>query len=561
MKAAILFLWSAGLATAQFVNLSTDASGSQVRFVTYRNLRGAPALSQSAAFEANAAGVQLVPATSGPVNYSEFSGTTLSDGGDVAAWSLRNSSWYSNLPFGGGRAVAAQYLGIVRRRGDGRSWSRAGQVRLSRNGRWAWFAGEPMDVPDGTGAPVAPMWIDLWTDQHYPGFGEGVPSLADDGTGIGCLNNAGSLTAVLLKPGSTPEPLIAKFPGCPSVVLDRYARLGVLQFASSLIPESVPYLFELSTRTLTPLAGSCVECSQLSISGEGTRVLVTAKSINGSANPSGLAQAWVYDVETRTWTRVSDPEERVLEAVLSADGSAVLLSTGQGRIARVDLFSRVRTELVASTAFVNFPEYSLVPGSRYTLQGSGLRDAVVTVAGRPVEVVANADGLFEFLAPKELPVGQADLVVDHPESPFAPVSSQAVVAANDPNFVLLKDLGYNQAGIAILPFVENGTRGGLVAEGNGALPGEELWIWVRGISAPELVHFETGSASGAIYSPLLSGAIDQITDHPGWQRLRMTVPERRDTERFRLRIGGLQPELVPREIVIFLAASQTAGSN
>lgn len=529
--------------------------------MTDRALRGEPALPQSAAFEATSAGVQFISAPDGPANYSEFSAMTLSDGGDVVAWSLRNPSWYTNLPFGGGQAVAAQYSGRVQRCGDGRSWSRAGQVRLSRNGRWAWFAGEPMDVPDGTGAPVAPVWIDLWTDQQYPGFGEGVPNLADDGTGIGCLNNAGSLTAVLLKPGSAPEPLTAKFPGCPSLVLDRYARLGVLQFASALIPESVPYLFELSTRTLTPLAGSCVECSQLSISGEGTRVLVTAKSINGSANPSGLAQAWVFDIETRTWTRVSDPEERVLEAVLSADGSAVLLSTGQGRIVRVDVFSRVRTDLVASTVFVNLPNYSLVPGSRYTLRGSGLRDAFVTVAGRPVEVVTNADGLLEFLAPKELPVGQADLVVDHPESPFAPVSYQAVVAANDPNFVLLKDLGYNQPGIAILPFVENGTRGGLVAEGNGALPGEELWIWVRGISAPELVQFEIGSASGASYSPLLSGTIDQITDHPGWQRLRLTVPERRDTERIRLRIGGLPPELVPREIVIFLAASQPAGSN
>ncbi|MBN9661119.1 MAG: hypothetical protein J0H49_23205 [Acidobacteria bacterium] len=561
MKAAILFLFSAGLATAQFVNLSTDAGGSQVRFVTDRNLRGAPALPQPAVFAATAAGVQPVPAASGPVNYSEISGTTLSDGGDVAAWSLRNSSWYSNPPFGGGRAVAAQYLGMVQRRGDGRSWSRAGQVSLSRNGRWALFAGEPMDVPDGTGAPVAPAWIDLWTDQQYPGFGEGVPNLADDGTGIGCLNNAGSLTAVLLKPGSAPEPLAAKFPGCPSVVLDRYARLGVLQFASSLIPESVPYLFELSTRTLTPLAGSCVECSQLSISGEGTRVLVAAKSINGSPNPSGLAQAWVFDIETRTWTRASDPEERVLEAVLSADGSAVLLSTGQGRIVRVDLFSRARTELVASTAFVNLPDYNLVPGSRYTLRGSGLRDAVVTVAGRPVEVVTNENGLLEFLAPKELPVGQADLVVDHPESPFAPVSLQAMVATNDSNFVVLRDLGYNQPGIAILPFVENGTRGGLVAEGNGALPGEELWIWMRGISKPELVQFEIGSASGGSYAPLLSGTVDQFTDHPGWQRLRMTVPERRDTERIRLRIGGLPSQLVPREIVIFLAAAQPAGSN
>lgn len=562
MKTAILFLFSAALATAQFVTLSTDASGSKVRFVTYRALRGEAALQQSAAFEATAAGVQFITAPDGPVNYSEFSAMTLSDGGDVAAWSLRNPSWYMNLPFGGGgNAVAAQYLGVVQRRGDGRRWSRAGLVSLSRNGRWAWFAGEPIDLPGGTGSPVAPAWIDLWTDQEYPGVGQGAPSLADDGTAIGCVNNAGSLSPVLLKPGSAPQPLSAKFPGCPSVVLDRYARLGVLQFTSALIPESVPYLLDLSTQSLTPLAGSCVECSGLSIGGEGTRVLLIAKSINGSANPSGLPQAWMYDIETRTWNLVSSPDQGVVEAVLSADGSSVVLSTDQGRIVRVDLFSRERTDLVGSTAFMNVPDYSLVPGSRYTLKGSGLRDAVVTVAGRPVEVVTNENRLLEFLAPADLPAGQADLVVDHPESPFAPATYQSTVQVNDANFILLRDLGYNQPGIAILPFVENGTRGGLVAEGNAALPGEELWIWLRGISAPESVLLEMGAANGSGYSAIATGTIDRMTDRPGWQRLRLAAPELKDSDRFRLRIGGRPSELIPREIVIYVSAVQPAGSN
>lgn len=555
MKLVLLFIASAAIAVAQFRGLVTDASASHVRF-TGRALRSNPSGPQDGLYEWTASGLAFVRMASGPASYGGFLGPALSDGGEVMAWTLENRSWWTGTGIGGpGYAWTAHYYGMVENR-NGQRWGRAGQVVLSRNGRWAWFGWEPKNIPGAADGPVPAAVIDLWTGQEFPASSISAFSVAEDGTAIGA---DGSIA--LLKPGGVSEHLPFSINSPHQISMDRYARLATCFTYDWTHKVEVLSLIDLPTKTRKVLAESCDTCGEPSISGEGTRVLITAKLINGIENPGGRVGAWIYDIETRTWRCISDPEDEILAAALSADGSKVVLTTDRARILSIDLATQTSIDLVPATPFSGPPDKSLVPGSKVTMTGYGLKDSVLTVSGRPVAPLVNENKRLEFIVPEDAPEGPGELVVDHPESPFAPVVFQREVKRNDPTFIQLRDLGYTLWYQANVPFVENGTRGGLVAERNAAFAGEELWVWMQGISAPDEIQIQTGTSLQGPYEPVQPLVIDQVREWPGWQRVRMRAPALTGTDHFYLHVAGADNTDSLRNIRVYVAPAPAGGAN
>ncbi|MGC4052131.1 MAG: hypothetical protein QM757_22565 [Paludibaculum sp.] len=555
MKLVLLIIASVSLATAQFRNLVTDASASHVRF-TGRALRNDPSGPQSALYEWTSSGVAYVPQANGPAGYAELLGPALSDGGEVMAWSLENrDAWISNPIGGPGFVWTARYYGMVENR-NGQRWGRAGEVVLSRNGRWAWFGWEPKNIPGAADGPVPASVIDLWTGHEFPASSISPFSVADDGTAIGAN---GSIA--LLKPGGAIEYLPISINSPHQISMDRYARLATCFTYDWTQKVQVLSLIDLPTKTRHVLAESCDTCGEPSISGEGTRVLITAKSINGIENPGGRVGAWIYEIETATWRRVSDPEEEILTAALSADGSKAVLASDRARILSVDLSTQDSMELVPGTPFLQGIDGSLVPGSKVTVTGYGLKDATLTISGRPVAPMVNENKRLEFIVPEDAHLGPGELRADHLESPFAPVTFPMEVKRNDPTFIVLRNLGFDLWYQASIPFVENGTRGGLVAEGNAAFPGEELWIWMRGISTPDEIQIQMSTSLQGPYAPIQPLVIDRATEWPGWQRLRMRAPALAGTDRLYLRVAGADDLDPLRKIRVYVAPAPAGGAN
>ncbi|MGJ5820215.1 hypothetical protein [Paludibaculum fermentans] len=557
MRFVLLLIAAASVAEAQFSILATDASASHVRF-TGGTLRNDPSGPQAGLYEWSAGVAGLVPAATGPAGYGGFLRPALSDGGEVMAWTLENPNWWLSNPIGGpGYAWTAHYYGMVENR-NGQRWGRAGKVELSRNGRWAWFAAEAKNIPGAAEGLVPAAAVDLWTGQEFPASGILPFSVADDGTAI---VTTGSGSIALLKPGGSPEYLPLSIAYSNQISMDRYARLAT-SFSTDLTHKlPVLTLLDVATKTRQVLAESCDTCGEPSISGEGTRVLITAKSINGIENPGGRVGAWIYDIETATWRRISDPEEEVLAAALSADGSKAVLASDRARILSIDLSTQDSIELVPDTPFMQGVDGSLVPGSKVTITGYGLKDAALTVSGRPVAPLVNENKRVEFVVPEDAPEGPGELVADQPESPFAAVTFRMEVKRNDPTFIVLRNLGFTLWYQALKPFVENGTRGGLVAEGNPAFAGEELWIWMRGISAPDEVQIQMATGFQGPYEPVQPLVIDRVMEWPGWQRVRMRAPALAGTDRFYLHVAGADNIDSLRNIQVYVAPAPTGGAN
>jgi hypothetical protein len=195
------------------------------------------------------------------------------------------------------------------------------------------------------------------------------------------------------------------------------------------------------------------------------------------------------------------------------------------------------------------------------MTGYGLKEAAVTVSGRPVAFLVKENKRLEFIVPEDAPEGPGELVIDHPESPFAPVVFQMEVKRNAPTFIRLRDLGFDLWYQESLPFVENGTRGGLVAEGNAAFAGEELWIWMHGISAPDEVQFQMATNVSGPYERIQPLAIDRVREWPGWQRVRMRAPALTGTDHFYLHVAGADNTDSLRNIRVYVDPAPASGAN
>ncbi|MBN9658273.1 MAG: hypothetical protein J0H49_08845 [Acidobacteria bacterium] len=491
----------AGPAGAQFSSLAVDANAANVWFSTNLRLRTDPAASARLMYQATAAGVALMPGPQDePVTRTRAEVNYVSDDADVVVWTVGHTG-DNSVPVPGAIPQNSSSQTVIHRYSDGREWAFTGNVRLSRNGRWAWI--------DNTA-------LNLQTGERFATTGTlASRDISDEGEAV--ILQSGHLG--LLRPGGSLRPLPEEIPQS-MFFLDRQAV--TLVWSRSATRESGRAIMqtELSTGLTTALVEDCVVCDPLSLSGDGRSLLVYGRLSDGTPG------VWALDTLSREHTNLHAGTS--VAASLASSGQTACYSGSEGMIQCRDLQSgEVRTVVaktpvtIAATTPKGTPIYYMVPGSLHTAQGRGLAGAVVAIDGHAAVVHSSTDTRITFQVPEESSPGTVTLTVDQADSPFRSASTEQMQAIF-PRAILLSEI-LTEPSIDFLPFLENGTRGGLAGIFQPLRPGEVVWIHMTGLgSDPSILRwawYDSANLSGLNLVP------EEITKDEGWYTVKIRIPE------------------------------------
>jgi uncharacterized protein (TIGR03437 family) len=495
-------------AFGQYDSIATDATGQRVWFATSRLLRSDSRTAQERIYEARTPVPVVVsePAQSNEVNSQK---PQVSDDGDVVAWTVqqRNTGPTGDiLPF--------VYFSVIHRASDGKIWVMPIEGRMSRNGKW--FV---------TGS----LRFNLLTDEGA-GFGGALlvpggyvsPDVADDGAFLQSID--GEL--VLTKADKTFVKLPASFL-FGGARMDRTASVVVGTESTGLAedagarPRQNIMLFNTATGVTTKLLSRCTQCSLVAISGDGGKILFSGYWPGPNSPASGWSQLWLLDVATTKVSAVTNEPADVKAGALSSDGFQVCYGAASGELRCVDTVSGQTRAMVGPVGDVRLDGRFYVPGARSKLPGAGLQNATVRLGGVDLPLLSGSSTQAEFVLPWNTDTGNVTLVVDQPASVFAAQDVLLPVVAAQPEFVTLAELGGPLDATADWPFLENGTRGGLVSSTAPLRPGEEVWIHMRGLGRdPSLLTWNWGSTT-AVARPT---SVEYEEYNPGWHVVKFTVP-------------------------------------
>lgn len=489
-------------AGAQFSSLAVDANAVSVWFSANLRLRTDPAASARLMYQATAAGVTLMPGpqdetttrSSATVNY-------VSDNADVVVWSVSHTG-DNSVPIPGTVPYGSTSQRVIHRYSDGKEWAFAANVRLSRNGRWAWI-GEDTALNLQTGETFATTGTPASFD------------ISDEGDAVIVQSGRPGL----LRPGGTFRPLPDEV---PQTIFRMDRQAGTLFWSRSATPESGSALMktDVATGFTTALVDNCVVCELLSLSGDGRRLLVYGRLSDGAPG------VWVLDTFSRERTDLH--AGTTVAATLASSGQTACYSGVEGMIQCRDLESGEVRTFVAKTPII-LPTYPpkgtpidyMVPGSLHTSQGQGLAGATVAIDGLPAIVHASADNSITFQVPEETTPGTVSVDVDQADSPFRYITTEDVQAIF-PRAILLREI-LTEPSIGFLPFLENGTRGGLAGIFQPLRPGEVVWIHMTGLgSNPAALRwswYDSANLSGLSIVP------EEITKDEGWYTVKIRIPE------------------------------------
>jgi uncharacterized protein (TIGR03437 family) len=212
----------------------------------------------------------------------------------------------------------------------------------------------------------------------------------------------------------------------------------------------------------------------------------------------------------------------VLAGAVSSDGGTLCQATAAGQLQCSDLASESRWVAVAATAQADPYGASYVPGSRSILKGAGLQQARVTVGGAEVRVLDSQASRLTFVMPEDAPEANLAFQVDQPGSPFAPQVVSAQILPAQPSVIRLIDLGGPMDDTYYWPYLENGTRGGLVSPLDPVRPGEELWVHMNGLGRDPLRLTYLWNEPASEVRPL---SVEPEEFNPGWQVVKLRVPD------------------------------------
>ncbi|QOY86516.1 hypothetical protein [Paludibaculum fermentans] len=429
----------------------------------------------------------------------------VSDDGDVLCWTtrrlLRLYSSTKRVQPKIGMPITAVPETVVHRNSDGREWTLPGEAALSRNGRWVWTSSRALDLASGQEYDVSPAF-------------RIASGISDEGDTVVLqeTNLAG-----LLRPGGQFRPLPEGIRPAQVILMDRHASTLVWNTGSSTLGEGQLKKLDVATGTITVLVDTCPNCEPLQLSADGRRLLVATRSIDGAPG------VWVLD--TLSLQRTDLAPGYAAAAAITSSGQTVCYSGSEGMLQCRDLESGDVRAVVGKTAQVAqwaaTPDEFPAPGSRYTLKGTGLQDAAVSVNGTPAKVAASTDTAITFLVPESVEPGQAEFSFEQESSPFR--SSLAhELRAIAPRVIKLAEIPGAES-IGWLPYLENGTRGGLAGEFEPLHPGEVVWIHMVGLGRdPSLMLWYWQDWIGG---PLHDIAPFEITQDDGWYTVKIRIPE------------------------------------
>ncbi|HEY4364716.1 MAG TPA: hypothetical protein VGN17_27370 [Bryobacteraceae bacterium] len=183
------------------------------------------------------------------------------------------------------------------------------------------------------------------------------------------------------------------------------------------------------------------------------------------------AQVLFSRIDGSAWKQLTARDDGVVEATLSGDGSTVFTVTGDGSMLRIDTATGSTTTLVGFTPTVSSSGY-VTPGSLDSLQGTGLQNTSVRIAGLLASIVGRSTTTIWFQVPWETPPGVQSLTI--PEG-GAPYFDDAVSYQLDSFLPQALSLAPSTGLIAV-----HSDFGSLVSADSPAAPGEIVHLYLKG---------------------------------------------------------------------------------
>lgn len=446
MRLLFLVLFSAAAAWAQFQSgrVAANYSGSVFVIESTAALRGGTSGPEHIlAFDDGAGSTMAVAGTSS--THKGLAYPFANDHGDLRAYTLIAPPICT--PMG---CYTPSYEGVVVQSRDGWEVRRPGRAVISREGRWAAFSSY---------APPQTSWLDLWTGDETTVDGVlNVAAMADDGTLVTPRDQA----LLLSTPGREPRLLELPFAAL-SALVDRSGTVAAVSSGGAV------YRVDLSSGAVEDWAPTWDNAQLQGIDTGGNRLLFSQWNVLYVVERGGSPR------------RLSEAGQVVYGAALTGDDRTAVASTLSG-IVRYSL-DDASAELVipGATNFETRPA-ALAPGLWLRMIGRGAAEAAVTLNGQPVEPQSRTISDLVWAVPDETATGPAEVKIEQPGSPFAPIVLSLPVQLAAPHFLIQRDLGEGTPYFADAPYIRHTDSGEAVNASSPARPGESIEVLMTGLN-------------------------------------------------------------------------------
>jgi uncharacterized protein (TIGR03437 family) len=450
----VLSVLAAATAQAQFSGLTTTNDGSQLFFASPLRQRGTDQFLWSKIFGLTANGVKLeaelaqtspVPPTNayvldqpqvaGDGTLLIYRGTLYCVAGSSCFLSEQHVSTLLNIVTGQATPVGAN-------------------ASISRNGRYL--------ASYSSGNVFNPLFV--LTDQAggttlFQGtFAPQTVSIAADGTTA--LTMGSSLQ--LIKGGVL-----------STLVSSNVTAAGIDDGATTILYETqtlkrlfVLNLDTMETRELGPDNRNSFQ-GTLSADGKWVAYLSTIGS---------TPQVFFSRIDGSDWKQLAPSSVGALDVTLSGDGSTVFAITGDYSILSIKAATGAITTLVGPTPTIANVQ-ATTPGSLATVQGTGLANASVTIAGMAVPIFSRSDSSIVFQIPWEVPINTYSLTLPEGGAPYFEDDTPLDLGPFLPEPIQLAPV---EPATGTEPIAIHTNFQSLVTDENPAIPGEVVHIYLTG---------------------------------------------------------------------------------
>ena len=128
-------------------------------------------------------------------------------------------------------------------------------------------------------------------------------------------------------------------------------------------------------------------------------------------------QVFFSRIDGSDWKQLAPSSVGALDVTLSGDGSTVFAITGDYSILSIKAATGAITTLVGPTPTIANVQ-ATTPGSLATVQGTGLANASVTIAGMAVPIFSRSDSSIVFQIPWEVPINTYSLTLPEGGAPY-----------------------------------------------------------------------------------------------------------------------------------------------
>lgn len=258
-----------------------------------------------------------------------------------------------------------------------------------------------------------------------------------------------------------------------TLVSSNVAAASIDDRASTIVYETATpqrlFILDLNTLATQELGADSRDNFQATLSGDGQWVAYL--STIGST-----PQVFFSRTDGSDWRQLAPRPDGAVDVTLSGDASTAYAITGNQSILRIDTASGAVTTLVGPTPTISGVQAS-TPGSMTTLQGTGLTNTAVTIAGMPGVILSESDTSIVFQIPWEVPVSADSLSIPQGGAPYFDDATPLNLGPFLPQAI---PLGAPEPATGDVPVAIHSNFRSLVTDENPALPGEVVHMYLTG---------------------------------------------------------------------------------